>query len=209
MMAAWLDEELATSTAESVTTTAVIICLSSPGQARMSPLRQSSSGRCPNHRLWRDGKPTESCVPFLCAPRCSRPKAPHLDDADLRPSSPRHQRLVKGKPRSTRSNREQGTSPHPFTAVLAIAMMHATSSTRVKGTRRMEPAVVTTLDGAATTTAGRTRACPRNPWDHKSLVKTSATRHSRHDSGNLPTSPSTLGKRTSSFGLMTTSSPTS
>jgi hypothetical protein len=209
MMVAGLDEELTTSTAESVTTTAVIIHLSSPGQARMSPLRQSSSRRCLNHRLWRDGKPTKSYVPFLSAPRCSRPKAPCLDDADLRPTSPRHQRHVKGKPRSTQSNREQWTSPHPFTPVLATTMMRATSSTRIKGTRRMEPAVVTTLDGAAATIVGRTGDRPWNPRDHESLVKTSATRHSQHDSGNLPTSPSTLGKRTSSFGLMTTTSPAS
>jgi hypothetical protein len=135
----------------------------------------------------------ESCVPFLSAPRCSRPKPPRLGDMNLRLTSPYHRWHVKRKPRSTRSNRKQGTSPRPFTPMLATTTMRATSSTRVKGTRRMEPAVVTTLDGAAAMTVGRIRVRPPNPRDHEFLVKTSATRRSRHDSGNLPISPSTLG----------------
>jgi hypothetical protein len=101
MMATRLDEELVISTAEYAMTTTAVIHLSSPGQARMSPLRQSSSGKCPNYRLWRDGKPTESYVPFLSAPRYSRPKAPRLDDADLSPTSPHHRQHAKKKPWST------------------------------------------------------------------------------------------------------------
>jgi hypothetical protein len=104
MTVMWLDEELAMSTAESVMMTMVIIRLSLPGQARISPRRQSSSERCLNHRLWRDGKATESSVPFLSVPRCSRPKASRLDDAGLSPTSLHHHWRVKRKPRSTRNN---------------------------------------------------------------------------------------------------------
>jgi hypothetical protein len=205
-MATRLDEELTTSTTKSATTTMAIIHLPSPGQPRMSLLWQSSPRRCSNHRLRRDGKPTESYVPFLSAPRCSRPKAPCLDDANLSPTRPHHWRHAKTKPRSTQNNQEQGTSPHLFTLALATTTMRVTSSTRVKGTRRMELAAVTTLDGAAATIAGRTGARPPNPQECEFLVKTSATRRSRHNSGNLPTSPSTLGKQTLSFGLMTIAS---
>jgi hypothetical protein len=71
------------------------------------------------------------------------------------------------------------------------------------------PTTVTTLDGAAATTAGRTEAHHLNPWDRGSLAKTSATRCSRRSFGNLPMSPSTLGRQTPSSGLMTTASPAS
>jgi hypothetical protein len=63
-----------------------------------------------------------------------------------------------------------------------------------------------TLDRVAATTAERTGAHRPNPQDRRSSAKTSATRRSQHGSGNLPTSPSTPGKRTPSSGLMTTAS---
>jgi hypothetical protein len=44
MMVVWLDEVLVTSTAESAMTTMAVVHLSSPGQARMLLLWQSSSG---------------------------------------------------------------------------------------------------------------------------------------------------------------------
>jgi hypothetical protein len=50
-MAVRLDVELAMSTNEFATTTAVIIRLFSPGQAKMLPPQQSSSRQCPNHQL--------------------------------------------------------------------------------------------------------------------------------------------------------------
>jgi hypothetical protein len=120
----------------------------------------------------------ESCMPFLSASWCNRPKALRLDDADLIPTSPHHWWHAKKKPRSTRNNREQGASPHPFTPASATTTMRARSSTRVKSTKRMEPAVVTTLDGAAATIAGRTKARPLNSRDHEFSVKTSATHRS-------------------------------
>jgi hypothetical protein len=101
MTVAWLDKELTTSTTKSTMMTMAIIRLPSPGQARMSPLWQSSFVSCPNPRLWRDGKPTKSCVPFLSAPWCSRLKVPRLDDVGLSPTSPHHRLCVKRKPRST------------------------------------------------------------------------------------------------------------
>jgi hypothetical protein len=58
-------------------------------------------------------------------------------------------------------------------------------------------------------TAGRTGARRLNLRDCGSSAKTSITRRSRHGSDNLPTSPSTLGRRTLSSGLTTTASPAS
>jgi hypothetical protein len=100
-MAARLDVELAMSIAESATMMAAIIHLSSPRQARMLPPQQSSSGRCLDHQLWKGGKPTGSCMPFLSVPRCSRPKAPRLDDIDPSPTSPLHRRHTRRRPWST------------------------------------------------------------------------------------------------------------
>jgi hypothetical protein len=110
-MAARLDVELMTSTATTVIMLAVIIYHSSPEQARMLPPWQSSSGRCPNHQIWRGGKPTRSCVPFSNVPRCSRPKAPCLDGVVPRSTSPhrqRHERHARRKPWSTQNNKRWG-----------------------------------------------------------------------------------------------------
>jgi hypothetical protein len=175
----------------------------------MLPPRQSSFGRCSNHKLQRGGKPTGSYVPFSNVPRCNRPKALHLDDMDPSPTSPHHQRHARRKPRSTQNNKKRGISPYLSTPALTTTTMRSTSSTSAKGTRRMVPAVVATLDGAATMTVGRTRAHRRNPRDRGSSAKTSVTRHSQHGSGNLPTSPSTLRRQTLSSGLMTTALSTS
>jgi hypothetical protein len=149
-----------------------------------------------------------SYVSFSNVSRCSRLKAPRLDDVDLSPTSPHHQRHTRRKPRSTWNNRKRGISPNLSMPALATIMTHTTSSTRSKGTR-MVPAVVTTVDVAAATTAGRTRAHHLNPQDHGSLAKTSVTRHSQHGYDNLPMSPSTLGRQTLSSSLMTTASPAS
>jgi hypothetical protein len=141
------------------------------------------------------GRDMGSYVPFSSVPRCSRPKAPRLDDMDPSSTSPHHWRHARRKPRSTQNNKEQGTSPHLSTPALATTMMHATSSMHARGIGKMELAMVTTLDGAAATIAGRTGAHCLNPRDHGSLAKTSATRYSQRSSGNLPTSPSTRGNK--------------
>jgi hypothetical protein len=140
----------------------VIIHLSLPGRARMLLLQQSSSGRCLNHQLQRGGKPMGSYVSFSNVSQCSRLKAPHLDDVDLSLTSPHHQQHTRRKPRSTRNNRKRGISPNLSTPALATTMTHTMSSTRSKGTR-MVLAVVTTLDVAAATIAGRTGAHRLNP----------------------------------------------
>jgi hypothetical protein len=208
-MAARIDVELVTSTNEFAMTTAMIIRLFLLGQAKMLPPQQSTSRQCPNHRLWRDGKPTGSCVPFSNVPRCSRPKAPRLDNMDLSLTSPHLRRHARRKPWSTQNNRERGIIPHLSTPTLVTTTMRATSSTRTKGIRRMEPAAVTTLVGVAATIVGRTGAHRLNPWDRGFLAKTSTTRRSQHGFANLSMSPSTLGKRTPSSGLMTIASPAS
>jgi hypothetical protein len=51
MMAARLNVELVTSTNEFAMTTAMIIHLFLPGQAKMLLPQQSISRQCPNHRL--------------------------------------------------------------------------------------------------------------------------------------------------------------
>jgi hypothetical protein len=57
-------------------------------------------------------------------------------------------------------------------------MTRATFSTCVEGTRRMVPAVATTLAGTAATIAGRTGAHHLNSQDHGSSAKTYATHRS-------------------------------
>jgi hypothetical protein len=206
-MAARLDVELMTSTAASAMTMVVIIHRSLIGRAIMLPSWQFSFGQCPNHQLWRGGKPTRSCVPFSNVPRCSRLKALRLDGVGPSSTSLHHWWHMRREPRSTRNNRKWGISPHLSMPALATTTTRVMSSMRAKGTRRMVLAVVTTLARAATTTVERTEAHRPNPRDRGSLAKTSVTRRSRHGFGNLSTSPSTLGRQTSSSGLTTTASP--
>jgi hypothetical protein len=97
-------------------------------------------------------------VSFSNVPRCSRPKASCPDVMGPSLTSPHRQRHVRRKLWSTQNNRKREISPHLSTPVLATTTTRATSSTRAKGTRRMVPATVTTLDGAVATTAGRTEA---------------------------------------------------
>jgi hypothetical protein len=209
MTTAWLDIGLTTSTATSVTTTTVIIHHSSLRQAKILLPQQSSFGRCLNHQPRRDGKPTRNYVPFSSVLRCSRPKAPRLDDAGLSLTSPHRRCHVRRKLWSTQSNRKRGRSPHSCTTASATTTTRAKSSMRARGIRRMVPAVATTLARAATTIAGRTGAHHLNPLDRGSLARTFTTCRSWRGSGNPPTSPSTLGKQTPSSGLMTIALPAS
>jgi hypothetical protein len=45
----------------------------------------------------------------------------------------------------TQNNKKQGTSPHPSITASAITTMRVVLSTHAKGTRRMVPAMATTL----------------------------------------------------------------
>jgi hypothetical protein len=148
-------------------------------------------------------------VPFSSMLRCSRPKAPCLNDAGLSLTSPHHRCHARRKLRSTQSNRKRGRSPHSCTTASATTTTRAKSSMPVRGIRRMVPAVATTLAGAATMIVGRTGAHHLKPLDHGSLARTFTTRRSRRGSGNPPTSPSTLGKQTPSSSLMTIALPAS
>jgi hypothetical protein len=67
---------------------------------------------------------------------CCRCGNPPSDDAE---PSTLEGRQAHEEPQSTRNNRKRGTSPHLSTPVLATITMRATSSTRTKGTRRMDP----------------------------------------------------------------------
>jgi hypothetical protein len=94
------------------------------------------------------------------------------------PTSPHRQQYARRKLQSTENSRKQEISPRLSTPSLTTTTTRATSSTRAKGTRRMVLAAVTTLDGAAATTAGRTGAHRPNPRDRRSSAKTSVTRRS-------------------------------
>jgi hypothetical protein len=196
-----------TSTGAFAMTTAVIIHHSSLRRARTLPSWQFSSRRCPNHQPQRDGKPTGSYAPSSSVLRCSRPKAPRPNDADLSLNSLHSRHHARRRLQSTRNNRKRGTSPRPSTIASATTTMRATFSTCAGGTRRMVPAVATTFVRAVAMTVGRTGAHLLNPQDLGSSARTFATHRSRHGSGNLPRSLSMPGRQTPSSSLTTTTLP--
>jgi hypothetical protein len=147
-----------------------------------------------------------SFVSFLNAPRCSRLRAPRLDDMSPRPRHPWCPLDKKGRPRFilNHEGRQNTIRPRWYTAISVTTPTRVSFSMHAAATRRMAPHAAITHAEADDMIARRTKAPHPSLWVHASSARPFGGLNSQPDFVNRPTLSSTLGKRTLMCGLLTT-----